>query len=245
MFKKIIGCIILFFCQIFPQAATNFNTGITNTTIQQAIDIASNGDTIAVFNGTYYESISLQGKTNITLISLSWTNDNSNTLVIFDGQISSNTGIHINDSEDCHIAGFTISGFISEAVKIESNSSRNKLHNLIINSNKNGILFTGNKNHSNEVYRNTITNIMTASIVVSLGCIKNTFYYNNIFGSNIAIGNYNTDLGNIFYSNYFETINFTDIETRLSNVNTDTVIPFKLTPAGIQQHDLTPPLTPH
>jgi hypothetical protein len=76
--------------------------------IQEAIDVAIEGITIVVLEGTYYENINFAGK-NITLTSTDPNNPNIVTNTVIDG-ISINTVVTFINGEDanCVLTGFTI-----------------------------------------------------------------------------------------------------------------------------------------
>jgi nitrous oxidase accessory protein NosD len=77
------------------------------TTIQSAIDAASNGDTIYVYNGTYNESLVISEKNNITLIG----ENKKTTIVNADGTYESMGSFYVETSHSVRISGFTLRGF--------------------------------------------------------------------------------------------------------------------------------------
>ena len=67
MFAKlrtgIICFLLLLFTTLAASAATlNVGAGQTYTTVQSAINAVSNGDTVLIAPGTYYENIDFKGK---------------------------------------------------------------------------------------------------------------------------------------------------------------------------------------
>ena len=148
------------------------------TSIQEAIDSASNNDTIFVGNGTYFENIKI--KKPLELIG----EDKKTTIINGNG-----SGIVINISVDyVKISGFTImnGGFMSAE---ESNAG------IKIGSNNNTISdcnISSNKNYGIYLYANpkTINNI-----------IKNNIFFNNRYGIFAFYAKTNNISSNIFTSN--------------------------------------------
>ena len=99
-------------------------------TIQQAIDNASNGDTISVSAGTYYERISIVNKLSISLIG-----ENRDNTVI-DGSYGGHT-IYASYADGISISGFTIKnagGSGNDCLIIEDTSNATITNNIIENS---------------------------------------------------------------------------------------------------------------
>ncbi len=150
--------------------------GLDYTSIQDAIDAASNGDTIYVYSGTYYEHIAVD-------ISISITGENKQTTII--------------DSEDYYwpvqlnedgisLSGFSIvnGGSSSSACGIKVSSDSNSIQNNIISGN--GLEYPGNgfggiwiSGSYNSINSNTIENNGYPGIGISSGS-ENTISYNTI-----------------------------------------------------------------
>jgi len=116
--------------------------------IQDAIDKATNGDTIFVFNGIYYENVVVDKE--VDLIG----EDKSNTII--DGL---NTGRVISFTKNgIYLTQFTIrnSGNYLEDSGIYVGSYTNTIKNNIIIENQNGIYLKDS--NSNKVLENSITN---------------------------------------------------------------------------------------
>ncbi len=116
--------------------------------IQDALDKASNGDTIFVFNGTYYENVAVDK--DVDLVG----EDKFSTII--DG---SNTGRVVSITKNgVYLTGFTIKncGNYVEDSGIYISSYTNTIENNIIIENQNGLYFKDS--NSNQVLDNSITN---------------------------------------------------------------------------------------
>ncbi|KYK21293.1 hypothetical protein AYK24_09400 [Thermoplasmatales archaeon SG8-52-4] len=226
--KKIlvIGVIALFIgVFIIPSSGIKVNSKIINqsgrsdtlfvggngsgnyTKIQDAIDNASDGDTVYVFNGTYNESI------NITVKSIKLFGEDKNITII--NGIEKYPVIMI-DIDNVHICGFTIQHSGGKGFGIFSYSNNNNFYNNIIINNYAGILLTTRYNISykescdNKIYNNIIKQnddgikIDVDSDVPLINLPKKgraNNVYNNIISNNNDIGIdvsgwYNTIFGN-------------------------------------------------
>ena len=140
------------------------------TKIQVAINNASDGDTIFVFNGTYYENIVVNKTLNLT-------GENKN-ITIIDGNTTRNV-VNISANK-VSISGFTIqhSGIESEIYAgISINSSNNTIYNNVIKNNNMG-MFLWHFSHDNVISNNFVTNDLK---VISSNNI--TFFRNNFQNS--------------------------------------------------------------
>ena len=155
------------------------------TNIQEAIDAAGSGDTVYVFNGTYYENLMISK--NLNLIG-----ENQDNTVI-DGNYSLN---YFNlytiwvDATTCNIYNFTInnSGFgviytSSNGSIIQNNNITNSMYGIYLIATSEGYGI----NNSNFSGKNPINNQI----------IDNTFY-NNLIGV-MCEGNHSLIYSNIFY----------------------------------------------
>jgi len=108
----LLGCVAF-----FNTHATILNVPASFSTIQSAINASSNGDTVAVSPGTYYENLNFRGK-NILLTSLYYLSSDTSYLVstIINGSIpadpDSASCVIFNPGEDSTaiLQGFTITG---------------------------------------------------------------------------------------------------------------------------------------
>jgi len=119
--------------------ATIINVPDDQTTIQAGINVSSNGDTVLVQPGTYYQNINFNGK-NITVASLFLTTGNNSYIseTIINGN-NSNSVVKFNsgESNDAVLSGFTItngSAYYGAGVYCYQGSSPS-LENLIITDN--------------------------------------------------------------------------------------------------------------
>ncbi len=106
---------IFFILSIFLFSILFSNTIIVNVngsgdfaTIQKGIDASTNGDTVLVYPGTYYENVNFNGK-NITLASLELTTNDESYIdsTIIDGN-QTGSCIRLDNEETAVIRGFSI-----------------------------------------------------------------------------------------------------------------------------------------
>ena len=111
---------LLLFCVFFIGTASaktwyvddDGGPGIDFTNIQDAIDASNEGDTIYVYNGTYYEHIVIRdSKTNLTLFG------ENKTTTIIDGENLEDDIIRII-SQNCSISGFTIKNESADGIYV-------------------------------------------------------------------------------------------------------------------------------
>ena len=117
------------------------------SSIQDALDKASNGDTIFVFNGTYYENIVVDKEVDLI--------GEDKFSSIIDG---SNTGRVVSITKNgVYLSGFTIKncGNYAQDSGIYIGSYTNTIENNIIIENQNGLYFKDS--NSNQVLDNSIT----------------------------------------------------------------------------------------
>jgi parallel beta-helix repeat protein len=168
------------------------------TQIQEAIDIASPGGTVFVYNGTYFERLVINK--SITLIGESM----SETAIYFTGDTHDPVDIVLVTADDCVINNFGVinAGNSSNVTGVKIVSSGNTISNLTISRCKYGILVDGGSN--NNISQNSISNSygillrssdnnniskndIFFSIFYSL-CLEQGSDNNIIFGNNITRG---------------------------------------------------------
>jgi parallel beta-helix repeat protein len=231
----VVGIILLLVCVSIPstgrvmkQSSTVSYYGITlyvggsgpgnYTKIQDAIDNASDGDTVFVYNGTYYEYVDVDKSINLI-------GEDKDTTIINGGDSYNVVWVKINK---VNITGFTIREG-SNGIEIESNY--NTISNTTTISNGYGIelkearynTIKGNviiSNRFNGIYGDWISdyNVITGNIISDNkynGITLLESSYNTIKGNNISNNRYagiylcwpsgdNTILDNSFFNNGLE-----------------------------------------
>ncbi len=184
-----------------------FDAGEWNSTahlgvIQDAVDAASPGDTIYVWDGHYYEdvivnkTVTIIGNTTIDAMSYSYGKNTSLGYDEFGFWVEADnvnisgfhmwcaggdaSGIHLNNTQYCNISGNMISGDPSDGICIE-NSSHNMIYNNIISQNGEGIWLI---NGSNNTISNNYIDDNFIGIWMTNGSGYNTINMNNISYNN-------------------------------------------------------------
>ncbi len=155
------------------------------TSIQDAIDNASDGDTIFVSNGTYYETLFVHK--SITLIGTG----KDKTIINYNKNNSGHIDIILITADNCTINGFEIINSIGtisqfDVMGFSVRSSNNIISNNIILNFTNGI-FIGKDATNNHIFSNNILKNQYGVYMVS--SYKNNISKNNI-SSNIQYGVY-------------------------------------------------------
>jgi parallel beta-helix repeat protein len=163
------------------------------TKIQDAINVADPGDTIYVYNGTYYEHV-IVNKT-VTIIG----ENKSTTIIDGDG-----TGIVIrSNASNVEIRGFTIQnggGFPYSGVVLGS-CVNNTIRGNIIRKNFYGITLIGTNGSS--IANNLIMNCSQTGIQIkdsNNNCINENTIVNNLWGAELLV---ESATNNTFYHNNF------------------------------------------
>jgi hypothetical protein len=167
------------------------------TRIQDAIDNATDGDTIFVFNGTYYEEVNLYKKINLIGENRDFTTINSLTNI-------SDTVILIT-ADYVKIYSFTITSknnSIKTTYGIKIKSSYCNISNCNIIENSFGIAFFGKSNH-NTVYRN---NIEKDAYGIYLGFEQISSYFNVLKQNNFIKTKltFSSSFFNYWIGNYYD-----------------------------------------
>jgi parallel beta-helix repeat protein len=171
------------------------------TKIQDAVDNATGGDTVFVFNGTYYENVIINQSINLI-------GENRNTTIIDGGGIDNRVYIY---ADKVNISGFSIQNSIGyyDAAGLRILSSHNTISDNIIRNNaglSDGIRLFG---EYNKIFNNTITNNNDVGIRLpgfsGNNTVSGNIISNNSYGSimldecdnnNIIIRNTVTNNGN-------------------------------------------------
>jgi parallel beta-helix repeat protein len=166
------------------------------STIQSAIDAASAGDTIFVYNGTYYECIIINKSINLFGI-------DKNTTIIDGGGI----GNVVNITADLvNISGFTIqntSGYYFDYAGIFIDSYYNTIFNNIITNNDDGIVLSDDSN-TNTISSNIIISNNYDGILLAYSNQNNIIYNtitNPVFGIYLFNSSYNNINNNVIQNN--------------------------------------------
>jgi parallel beta-helix repeat protein len=179
------------------------------TTIQEGIYAASSGDTIYVYNGTYYENIVID-----KLIFL--LGENKNTTII-DGRVAGNT-IKVN-ADNVVIKDFTIqhSGLIYPNSGINLSSNFNIIEGNLITDNFYGMTLYFSS--ENIIKGNTIQNDDHCGIYLSRSS-NNTIVNNTIKNHQYnGIGIYYNSDNNLILGNNFNNNGFCGVNIRISSLN--------------------------
>lgn len=163
------------------------------TSIQDAIDQASENKTVYVFPGIYYEEIKINKSINLM-------GHNPETTII-DGYKNDDV-IRIIDTEFCNITGFTIQNSSSTGSGVELNSANNNISNNIIQNNNKGI-YCISKTH-NSFYNNTfLLNDQYGIYILNSNdnLVKLNTFTQNHYGMRIKGSRDNNVIHNVFLNN--------------------------------------------
>ena len=199
------------------------------TNIQDAIDNASDGDTVFVHSGTYYENIAisktikLMGEDKITtIVDGSRHNDvvfistygvNISRFTIQNSG-SSYSGISLTDYSYYNVISDNIISKNWDGVRLSYYTSKNIIRNNIISDNSNGISL-GYFCKNNSVSRNTLSNNAYYGIYISASNDENFFNFNNLIknGQNAHDGG-NNNWDNEWNGNYWDDFEETHPQAR-------------------------------
>jgi len=186
------------------------STGLGNySTIQQGIDQANDGDTVFVYNGTYYENIVID-KT-LSLIG------EDNTTTFINGRDVGNV-IKIN-ADGVAIKGFTIQhgGLTYPLAGINCSSDHNTISENSIIFNFYGIILYRSSN--NKITENIIQNNYNCGIYLSQS--THNIIENNIIQQHTysGIGMYDSSDNNTIQRNTLRNNNYCGVNIRISSFN--------------------------
>lgn len=170
--------------------------------IQYGIDNATDGDTVSVFNGTYFETLIIN-KT----IHLHGAGDNNTTIYYDESNMNSaESVIHVN-ANNCIISGFKIISLLVVSIMVRGIyiiSSNNTISDNIILNSTDGIFIYSAQNNS--IFRNTILNNDYG--IVCMSAVNNSILDNNISSNSqhgisaFTYSNNNMISRNIIVKNY-------------------------------------------
>jgi len=188
-------------------------SGVENySSIQNAIDNATTGDTIYVYNGTYYEHIIINKTVNLI-------GEDKETTII-DGNNLSN--VIIITADKVNVTGFTLqnSGNVFPKAGINVSSDYNTLSGNIMINNFYGVTLWHSSN--NVISENNITNNDHCGMYMSGS--SNNIITGNVFRNHQynGIGIYDSSDNNLIMGNTMNHNNFCGINIRISSNNTVT-----------------------
>ncbi|CAD6494825.1 MAG: Periplasmic copper-binding protein (NosD) [Candidatus Argoarchaeum ethanivorans] len=177
--------------------------GADFTKIQDAINAANESDTIYVYNGSYYERISIS--TSLTIIG---ENGSSNILGLGSGKCVYITANNVT------IDGFTIRNG-DYGVYIENNACDNTIINNTITLNHGSGISMYNRCNNNSIINNDILENEGTGVDLNYRSHNNTIYGNNIllndyYGIHLYFATYNLLSNNSINSNGYEGIKLTE-----------------------------------
>lgn len=164
------------------------------SSIQDAIDAATEGQTIFVFSGVYDERLTINKTINLMGEDMETT--------IIDGNNNGRV-ITITDEEFCTITGFTIQNSGSNVPAIDVKTSNNEIsHNIIKNSyiGINSASVNYNSFHNNTLVSNSMYAIYISSRS-DHNIVKNNVFEDNSYGMRIKGSRFNHIEKNDFSSN--------------------------------------------
>ena len=165
------------------------------TSIQNAIDSASNGDTILVYNGTYHETLIIDKSINLI------GSGDGEKIINYNANESNQSYIILITADNCKIKGFKIinSYYSSNSMGISIESSNNVIStNTILNTEK-GIYIERDSANNNVLGNNIFYNQygINTEYSDSNNISKNNIYLNSLYGIYIYSSDNNIVTDNI------------------------------------------------
>ncbi|HMB00666.1 MAG TPA: right-handed parallel beta-helix repeat-containing protein, partial [Spirochaetota bacterium] len=155
LYKFVLLKFIIFFISsgiyLYPQLASNTATGFTDSSIQNVINAANNGDTIMVYSGTYNEQ--LTPKPGQQFIAVDYVAGGDNTTTVINGGIGD--AFNLDSDANVVIRGFNITGDVG--VRICWSSSNVLVDgNIISNCGFRPVYFDSAENSDNCTIRSNV-----------------------------------------------------------------------------------------
>ncbi len=147
--------------------------GYDFTSIQQAIDNSSNGDTVFVYSGTYNENITINKEIYLT-------GESSNSTIINKFNVSNLVTVFANN---VHISGFNVDNSSDTGIRVINSTNFSLTNNRITNNYKNGVIMSGTTN--SEISGNYLENNFYNTILLNLGSNYNEVHSNTIRGPTV------------------------------------------------------------
>ncbi len=170
-------------------------SGLNNyTKIQYAIDNASNGDTIFVYSGTYYENVVVDKTINLV-------GEHLNTTTII-GDVTDT--IWMTGNSAC-IKGFTIRDNKSQGAGIRLTWDHHVVENCNIFGVKYGILITSSSSNliTNCTFRNNEYGIIITGCKCARGSTNSIIYHNNFINNDVQARDEWSNIWNSKTGNYW------------------------------------------
>jgi parallel beta-helix repeat protein len=207
--------------------------GNDSATINVGIGLASPGDTVFVYSGTYVENVVVDKIINLT-------GENRDTTIIDGGNIG--YGIQINAQTYVNISGFTVQNSATYGIYLSSSTYCRIENNIISNNNGNGLIvfwysdnntienniIKDNTVHGIELNQNCDYNVLTNNtiekhpsygVLLSNTNADNKIENNKINNSNIGIYLYNSNTNNNITENSVSNSSFYGIYLWTANSN--------------------------
>jgi parallel beta-helix repeat protein len=169
--------------------------GADYLTLQEGIDAANPGDTVFVYNGTYYENV-VVNKT-ITL-----TGENKDTTVI--NGMGKSSVIWIIE-EKVNVSGFTVtnSSDLGDSGGFNIDSNFNTIYNNILNNNEYGLYFQPSSHGNNITANNISSNGYCGMRIYASGnnITQNIVSHNSNYGIYLDSSDDNKVSGNVIFQN--------------------------------------------
>jgi parallel beta-helix repeat protein len=176
----------------------------TYTKIQEAIDDATEGDTVQVYAGTYYENVIVNKKLTLigngadnTIIDGSGNGDVINVAtdwvevsgfkITNSGSSSGDAGLELNNVQNCYIYYNTVDSNKEDGIRAWHSDKNTLENNICTDNNKNGIYLYSSS--YNMVVKNTCGNNNNHGIFLNSGSYDNTLV-NNTCSNNDESGIY-------------------------------------------------------